>query len=124
MRRARHGFTLIELLVVLAIIATLFTLVAPRYFEHVERSRETVLKHNLVATRDAIDRYHADRGTYPTSLQDLVTRRYLREVPLDPITGRNDTWRTSPPPDGASGIYQVHSGAPGKGHDGTAFNTW
>jgi general secretion pathway protein G len=124
MKRTRHGFTLIELLVVLAIIATLFTLVAPRYFAHVERSREVVLKHNLMAMRDAIDRYHADRGAYPSSLQDLVSRRYLRELPLDPITERNDTWRTAPAPDGEAGIYQVHSGAPGKGQDGTAFNTW
>lgn len=124
MKRERKGFTLIELLVVLAIIATLFTLVAPRYFEHVERSHETVLKHNLLVMRDAIDRYHADRGSYPPSLQDLVTKRYLRDVPQDPMTGRNDTWHTNPPPEGGSGIYEVHSGASGKAKDGSVFSTW
>jgi general secretion pathway protein G len=115
------GFTLIELLVVLAIIATLLALAAPRYFQHVERSKEAVLRENLATMRDAIDQFHADRDAWPASLQDMVDRRYLRAVPKDPVTDSSETWIQVPPPDGSTGVYDVHSGAEGKGADGTPF---
>jgi general secretion pathway protein G len=118
------GFTLIELLVVLAILATLLTLVVPRYYKHVERSREAVLRENLASTRDAIDQYHADAGVWPATLETLVERRYLRALPTDPITERSDTWQLVPPPDGASGIYDIRSGAEGSGLDGQAYSDW
>ena len=83
-----RGFTLIELLVVLAIMASLLTLVVPRYFQQTDRAQETVLKHNLVAVRDGIDKFYADTGRYPNNLDELVSRKYLLEAPLDPNTDR------------------------------------
>ena len=120
----RRGFTLIELLVVLAIIATLLTLAVPRYFQHVERSKEAVLRENLATVRDAIDQYHADVGTWPPTLESLAEKRYLRAVPTDPITERSDTWRIVPPPDEESGIYDIHSGAEGTAANGQAYADW
>ncbi|MEW5893711.1 MAG: type II secretion system protein [Pseudomonadota bacterium] len=120
----KRGFTLIELLVVMAILATLLTLAVPRYFQHLERSREAVLRENLAVVRDAIDKYHADRGTWPESLADLADKRYLRTIPMDPITESRETWQIVPPPEGGSGIYDVHSGAQGTASDGTPYAEW
>lgn len=117
-----RGFTLIELLVVMAIIATLLAIATPRYFGHVEKARENALRESLVVMRDAIDKYRADRGRYPDTLQDLVDKRYLRALPRDPVTDRDDGWVLTPPPDGGSGVYDVHSGAEGKAADGTPFD--
>lgn len=61
----RAGFTLIELLVVLAIVSTLLLLVAPRYFHNVDATKEAVLRENLRAVRDVLDKFHADAGRYP-----------------------------------------------------------
>lgn len=116
------GFTLIELLIVMAIIATLLSIGVPRYFSSVERSKEAVLRENLRVMRDAIDKYYADNGRYPESVETLATRRYLRAVPVDPITESAATWVTVGPPDNVgTGIYNVHSGAPGTAADGTPF---
>ncbi len=120
----KRGFTLIELLVVLAIIATLLTLAVPRYFKHVERSKEAVLKENLASTRNAIDQYHADTGIWPPALESLAEKRYLRAPPVDPITDRNDTWQIIPPPDGGGGVYDIHSGAEGTASNGQAYSDW
>jgi general secretion pathway protein G len=121
----RRGFTLIELLVVLAIIATLLTLALPRYFSSVEKSKEAVLKENLFQLRDAISRYHADRGRYPETLEALAADKYLRRVPLDPVTESAATWLVVPPEDlQRGGVYDVRSGAPGRGQDGTEFVQW
>jgi general secretion pathway protein G len=119
------GFTLIELLVVLAIIATLLTIALPRYFSSVERSKEAVLKENLFQLRDSISRYHADRGRYPETLETLAADRYLRKVPLDPITESAATWIVVPPQDLQQGaVYDVRSGAPGRGLDGSEYTQW
>ena len=122
----RRGFTLIELLVVMVIIATLLTIAVPRYFTSVERSRETVLKENLRAMRDAIDKYYADNDRYPESLDILASRRYLRAVPVDPVTGNAASWISRPPPEhpGSGQVYDVRSGAPGNASDGTPFAEW
>ena len=117
-----HGFTLIELLVVMAIIATLVSLVAPGYFKQIDRSKETVLRHNLQTLRTAIDDYRADHGEDPQSLQTLVDDKYLRNAPLDPVTGRTDTWIEKRGEQ--SGIADVHSGAPGAALDGTSYAQW
>lgn len=113
----RRGFTLIELLVVMAVIATLLTLAIPRYMANIERSKEAVLRENLNAVRDAIDKYYADNGSYPPSIEQLVAKRYLRSVPVDPITESTTTWQLVPPPGTRSGsvgaVYDIRSGAEG-----------
>lgn len=121
----RYGFTLIELLAVLAIVALLLSLAAPRYFSSVERARETTLKHNLAAMRDAVQKYHTDKNRYPETLETLVSERYLRAVPMDPLTESTRTWVVVPPPGGAAtGVYDIRSGAPGVATDGTPYESW
>lgn len=125
LKRIRRGFTLVELMVVMAIIALLLSLALPRYFKHLETSRETILKEDLAVMRDVIDKYHGDRGHYPDSLEELVNARYLRAVPVDPITERSDTWQiVAPPSDETGAVYDVRSGAPGTAHDGSAYADW
>nr|WP_314899628.1 prepilin-type N-terminal cleavage/methylation domain-containing protein [uncultured Deefgea sp.] len=121
--KQHRGFTLIELLVVLAIMASLLTLVVPRYFQQTDRAQETVLKHNLVAVRDGIDKFFADTGRYPANLDELVSKKYLRELPLDPITGKRDSWIIVAPETG-SGVYDLKSGAEGTSNDGTPYSSW
>ena len=124
-RRRPDGFTLIELLVVMAILATLLSIAAPRYFESVDKAKETALRTDLRVMREAIDKHLGDTGRYPDSLQALVTEKYLRAVPIDPITDSVDNWVTVAHPDGQTpGVYNVRSGAPGVGRDGSAFSTW
>jgi len=123
MARTR-GFTLIELLVVMAALGLLLSIVAPRYLNQVDRTRETVLKHNLVAMREAIDQFRADRGRYPAALQELVQARYLRELPQDPLTDRADTWVPVPPPGGEGAVMDVRSGARGQARDGSSYASW
>lgn len=126
MPEKRRGFTLIELLVVMAVIATLLTIAVPRYFQHIDRAREATLRESLAVMRDAIDKYRADTGRYPEALEDLVSRRYLRKVPPDPITESIDTWVIVPPPDepGQRKVWDVQSGAEGQGRDGSEYRTW
>jgi general secretion pathway protein G len=119
-----RAFTLIELLVVLAIIATLLTIVVPRYFGQADKAKETVLHENLAALRDSIDHFRADQGRYPQSLDELVQKRYLRDIPLDPVSQSRTTWTVEPPADGTPGVYNVRSGAKGKGKDGTDYSSW
>jgi general secretion pathway protein G len=120
----KRGFTLVELLVVMAIIALLLTLATPRYFKHVERTKEAVLREDLAAVRDAIDKYHADTNTWPADLETLAMQHYIRAVPKDPITDRSDTWILDAPPEGSTGVYDLHSGAKGTAEDGSAFSDW
>ncbi|MFY3138353.1 type II secretion system protein [Achromobacter xylosoxidans] len=120
--RRQRGFTLIELLVVMAIIATLTAFVTPGYLKQSDRAKETVLRHNLAAVRGAIEEYRADRGRGPETLEALVLDRYLREVPLDPISGKRDSWILIPGPDG--GVGDVASGAAGRGLDGRTYASW
>jgi general secretion pathway protein G len=121
----RRGFTLIELLVVLAVIATLLTLALPRYLGSIDKSKEAVLRENLYQVREAISRYYADKGRYPESLETLVEAKYLRGVPLDPVTESSATWVAVTPPDPEkTGIYDVRSGAAGTAIDGTEYQRW
>jgi general secretion pathway protein G len=121
----RKGFTLIELLVVLAVLATLLTLAVPRYFGSIDKSKEAVLKENLLQMREAISRYHADKGKYPETLETLAAERYLYKVPLDPVTDSTATWLVVPPQNPEeSGVYDVRSGAPGTGRDGREYVQW
>ena len=119
------GFTLVELLVVMAVIATLLTIAVPRYYTSLDRSKEVVLKENLYQMRDAIGKYYGDKGKYPESLDALASERYLRKVPLDPITESTTTWVVVTPEDPQKGgVIDVRSGAQGKALDGTEFTTW
>lgn len=120
--RNKHGFTLIELLVVMAIVGTLLALVTPRYFASLERARETALRQDLAIMREAIGQFHHDLNRYPESLDELVQRRYLRSIPVDPISGRHDTWLGIAPPDpGQGGLYDIISGAEGSTRDGIPY---
>lgn len=122
-----RGFTLIELIVVMAIVALLASIAAPRYFNSLQKGRETALLQSLTVMRDAVDQFAADKGRYPESLQELADARYLREVPEDPLTGSRDSWVELPPPTDmqASGrVWDVRSGAAGRSADGRLYADW
>ena len=124
-RLMRNGFTLIELLVVMAIIAMLLSLAAPRYFNSVDKSKEAVLRENLATTRRALDKFFGDNGKYPDALDDLVTKKYLRTLPLDPLTNSTSTWIVVPPEvSDKGGVSDIKSGSPDKGLDGSAYKDW
>jgi general secretion pathway protein G len=123
--RRACGFTLIELLVVMSVIALLLTLAVPRYLGSVDKSKEAVLKENLALLRDAIDKYYGDQGRYPDALEDLVTKKYLRRIPPDPITESATSWVILPPEDTRKGaVYDVRSGAEDRARDGSAYRDW
>lgn len=123
--RRSSGFTLIELLVAMVIIALLMSIAVPRYFHSVSKAQETSLKADLSVMREALDKYYADKGRYPDTLDDLVTKKYLRKIPVDPITQSNTTWQLIPPDGSQKGaVFDVKSGAPGTASDGTAYADW
>lgn len=125
MQSRRRGFTLIELVVVMAIVSLLLTIAAPRYFHSIDRSKEAVLKANLSATRDALDKFHADTGRYPDQLAELVDKHYLRTLPWDPIAESSEAWVLVAPTGGQTGaVYNISSGALGTGADGTPYADW
>ncbi len=120
-----NGFTLIELLVVMAVIATLLSIVAPRYFNSIDRSREAVLRQNLSIMRDAIDKFYSDTGKYPLSLNQLVEEKYIRAIPIDPMTESSQTWIEVPPSDPEiEGMYDVRSSSDRQALDGTFYDKW
>lgn len=124
MTRRFHGFTLIELLVVFAILATLLSITAPRYFDSVLRAKEAALRTDLRVLREALDKHQADTGRMPESLHRLVEARYLRAIPLDPMTDQAN-WTVLAHPDGITkGVYDVRSSAAGIGRDGTPYAGW
>jgi general secretion pathway protein G len=121
----RNGFTLVELLVVLAIIAMLLSIAAPRYFNTLDKSREAVLRENLATTRQALDKYFGDNGKYPDKLDDLIAKRYLRNLPVDPFTESANSWVIVSPDTPDKGIvFDIKSGSPGKGLDGSDYKDW
>jgi general secretion pathway protein G len=114
--RKKLGFTLVELMVVLTVIALLLSVVVPDYVGRVRHSEETVLHENLTLLRDALDKHYADAGKYPTSLEELVAKRYLRSIPKDPFTHSASTWIAVPPQDTRKGnVWDVRS--PAKGYE-------
>ena len=123
-QRAR-GFTLIELLVVMVLISLLLSIAIPTYFGHVDKAKETVLRQDLAQMRDAIDKYFSDIGRYPDSLEEMVARKYMRKVPVDPLTERADSWQVIAPERKELGkVYDVRSGAPGRAKDGSDYASW
>lgn len=116
--KKKLGFTLVEMMVVLTVIALLLSVVVPDYVGRVKRAEEAVLKENLYLMRDALDKHYTDAGKYPNSLEELVSKRYLRAIPPDPFTQSPRTWVRVPPTDPKKGgIYDVRSAAKG-------YETW
>ena len=122
---SRRGFSLIEVLVSLAIVATILSLAAPRYFTSVDKAKEAVLRENLYVLRDSIDKFFADQGKYPAKLDDLVQMKYLRSVPVDPFTESANSWVPIPPDDASAGaVMDIRSSAPNQARDGSWFKDW
>jgi general secretion pathway protein G len=110
LRKTRpRGFTMIELVIVMAMLGLLLSLALPQYMATLERGREQVLQQNLAALREALDKFYGDRGRYPDTLEDLVTQRYLRAIPVDPFT-EAPNWVVVAPKDSAKGgVIDVQS---------------
>jgi general secretion pathway protein G len=130
LKLAQRGFTLIELMVVMAIISVLLAIALPIYQKSIIRAKESVLRNNLFTLRSMIDEYTIDKQKAPESLQDLVSDGYLRQIPQDPMTSSDQTWKvimedtpvngsTSPP-----GVFDVRSGSDKTALDGTAYSDW
>lgn len=117
-------------MIVMAIIVILVAVAVPFYQKSIVRAKETVLRNNLFAMRNAIDEYTYDKQKAPQALQDLVSDGYLREVPRDPIAGNSDGWKIVMEDAGQAvnatepGIFDVHSGSAGKSLDGTSYADW
>ncbi|NHZ37427.1 prepilin-type N-terminal cleavage/methylation domain-containing protein [Massilia sp. CCM 8692] len=123
--RPARGFTLIELLVVLGIVALLLTLAVPRFFPSIDSAKDTILADNLRNTRAVIDQYYADTGRYPDSLEQLVEKKYLRNIPVDPVADSSTSWILVAPEDTTKGnLYSIKSGAPGNDRNGKPYLDW
>lgn len=129
-RRRAHGFTMIELLIVMALIVILASIGMVQYRNSVTRAQEAALKANLVALREAMDQFYADKNKWPSDLAELVSEGYIREIPTDPFTKSKDTWQTETAepdpnnPSSAGGIDDVKSGSTATALDGTRYADW
>jgi general secretion pathway protein G len=125
-----RGFTFVELMVVITIIVVLITMAIPIYQKSILRAKESVLKNNLFTIRTVIDNYTYDKQKAPQSLQDLVGEGYLREVPIDPMTGSSQTWKTiledatQSVNQSEPGIFDIRSGSDKISLDGTSYSDW
>ncbi|RNC68730.1 MAG: prepilin-type N-terminal cleavage/methylation domain-containing protein [Desulfuromonadales bacterium] len=130
----RKGFTLIELMIVVTIIGILASIAVPSYKWSLIKAREAVLRENLHTIRSAIDQFYADQGKYPDDIKEIVDKKYLHDIPRDPITGKNDTWVVMPPVEptgkittegkGQGNVFDVHSGSDLVGTDGKPYNEY
>ena len=129
-RAARRGFTFVELMVTISIIVILITLAIPQYQKSIQRAKESVLKNNLFTIRTVIDEYTMDKQKAPQSADDLVSAGYLRAIPVDPMTGSNQTWKwiqedpTNAVDQSEPGIFDVRSGSDKPSSDGTRYSDW
>ena len=141
--KAKKGFTLIELMIVVSIVGILASIAVPSYQTGLIKAREAVLRENLYAMRSAIDQHYADAGRYPDTLQELVEKKYLRDIPKDPIANNSDSWITVSPaavqqasaapavsatgeqlPPPLGDVYDVHSSSKLIGSNGVPYNEW
>ncbi len=128
--RLRRGFTLVEMIIVMTIVSILVSMAVPMYQKSILRTRESVLRNNLFTLRTVIDEYTYDKQKAPQSLQDLVTDGYLRQIPEDPITGSNQTWKVimedalTSVNQTESGVFDVRSGSDKTSLEGTPYAEW
>lgn len=116
---------MIELIVALAIVAMILTIAAPKYFGNLDKTKESVLREDLYVMRDAIDKFYADKNKYPNLLEDLVTEKYLRSIPVDPFTQSSRSWVVVQSEDASLGVVaNIRSGAANKARDGTWYKDW
>jgi general secretion pathway protein G len=126
-----RGFTLLELMIVITMLLILVSIAAPMYRQQILHSREAVLRQNLFTLRTLISQYTLDKQKAPQSLEDLVSAGYLKQIPVDPMSGAAD-WTvdqaqdtiSSPDQQDEGGIDDVHSSSTQVGTTGTAYNTW
>lgn len=123
------GFTLIELLIVMSIVGILAAIAVPNYRWGIIKAKESVLREDLYTLRTTIDHFYADQGKFPDSLQEIVDKRYLRDIPKDPFTNAKEWIIVAPPPatDGQEvkgAVYDVHSASDQIGTDGRSYNEW
>lgn len=129
-KRRLLGFTLIELMIVMAVIAVLMSVAIPIYTRSITRSKESVLKNNLFTLRTVIDEYTYDKQKAPATLDDLVNEGYLRQVPVDPITGTADSWKlimedaANTVNQNEPGIFDIKSGSDKTSLEGTPYSEW
>lgn len=128
--RSGSGFTLIELMIAMAVISILVSVAVPMFQKSLIRSKETVLRQNLFAMRTVIDEFTYDKGKAPQTLDEIVQAGYLRKVPMDPMTGTDQSWKiimedasnavnqTEP------GIFDVRSGSDKTSLEGTPYSEW
>lgn len=120
-RRKANGFTLIELVVVFTLLALLLSIAVPRYLNVADSSRIKVRDQNMATLRDALDKFKADQGRYPGELEELVSKKYLRMIPLDPISGSNQWAVVRDSSSDATGVSDID--APKFDGEGAAVET-
>ena len=109
----------------MVVIALLLTIAVPRYLRSLERSKEAVLRQDLHALRQSIDDFYGDTGAFPPTLAALVEQKYLRSIPVDPISKSAELWVAVPLEDpDQTGVRDVHSGADGTGLNGVPYAEW
>ena len=128
--RRDRGFTLIELMIVISMILILVSISIPAYHQSILRAKESVLRQDLFELRSLISQYTLDKQKAPQSLDDLVQAQYIKQIPMDPMTGSNSSWTVDQEDTVMSvdqqepGISDVHSGASQTSSDGTAYSAW